>query len=109
MILSVCLKSNTGLGLSLLPCPGIPLRFFNLLKFTGGLMLTAFLLVLFVRLGFISGSVWVLTAAVGTLVVKIFPLTLVLFAIVGAGYPLFLLQPEVTPWNIKTTCKMRST
>jgi hypothetical protein len=44
---------------------------------------------LFVGLGFLTGSVWVLTAAVGALMVKIFPMTLVFFAIVAAGYLAF--------------------
>jgi hypothetical protein len=52
-------------------------------------MLTTFLLVLFVGLGFLSGSVWVLTAAIGALVAKLFPITLVFFAIVGAAYLAF--------------------
>ncbi len=49
-------------------------------------MLTTFLLVLLVGLGFVSGSLWILTAAVGALIAKMFPLALVLFAIVGAAY-----------------------
>ncbi len=68
---------------------GFLILFFNLLKFTGGLMLTTLLLVFLVGLGFVSGSIWVLTAAVGALLVKMFPLTLVFFAIAGAGYLAF--------------------
>jgi hypothetical protein len=89
MTLGVCPKPYTGLMPTQLAYDDFSILFFKLLKFTGGLMLTTFLLVLFVGLGFISGSVWVLTAAVGTLVVKMFPLTLVFFAIVGAGYLAF--------------------
>jgi hypothetical protein len=63
--------------------------FFHLRQITEVKLLTIFLIMLFVGLGFLTGSVWVLTAAVGALMVKIFPMTLVFFAIVAAGYLAF--------------------
>jgi hypothetical protein len=66
-----------------------PFLFIHLLKTTGGFVLTTLLLVLLVGLGFVSGSIWILSAAIGALVVKMFPLTLVFFAVVGAGYLAF--------------------
>ncbi len=43
------------------------------------------LLVAAVILGFISGSVWLFTAALGVLMVKMFPILLVAIAIGGGG------------------------
>jgi hypothetical protein len=64
-------------------------HFIHLLKITGGFVLTTLLLVLLVGLGFVSGSIWILSAAIGALVVKLFPITLVFIAIVGAAYLAF--------------------
>jgi hypothetical protein len=89
MILGFCPQLNTGPIPTQLAYAGFLILFFNLLKFTGGLMLTTLLLVFLVGLGFVSGSIWVLTAAVGALLVKMFPLTLVFFAIVAAVYLAF--------------------
>ena len=89
MILGFCPLSNNGPIPTQLAYAGFLILFFNLLKFTGGLMLTTLLLVFLVGLGFVSGSIWVLTAAVGALLVKMFPLTLVFFAIVAAVYLAF--------------------
>jgi hypothetical protein len=44
-----------------------------------------FLLVLATTLGFLSGSVWLFSIALGTLMVKMFPILLVAIALVGGG------------------------
>ena len=85
MILGVCPEPNAGPIPTELVYARFPFLFFNLLQH-GGFVLTTFLLVLLVGLGFVSGSIWILTAAIGALVAKLFPLALVLFAIVGAAY-----------------------
>lgn len=47
------------------------------------------LLVLAVVLGFVSGSIWLFTAAVGALMVNMFPILLVLLALVAAAFLIF--------------------
>lgn len=42
-------------------------------------------LVVAVALGFVSGSLWLFTAAIGALMVKMFPILLVFLAIAGIG------------------------
>ncbi len=51
-------------------------------------------LVLAVVFGFLSGSIWLFTAAVGALTVKLFPIVLVFFAIAGAAYLTFIYYRE---------------
>ena len=46
-------------------------------------------LVVALALGFVSGSIWLFTAAVGALMVKMFPILLVLLALGGAGFLAF--------------------
>ena len=46
-------------------------------------------LVVAVVLGFVSGSFWLFTAAVGVLMVKIFPILLVFLAVAGIGFLAF--------------------
>jgi hypothetical protein len=46
-------------------------------------------LVTAVVLGFVSGSIWLFTAAIGALMVKMFPILLVFLAIVGIGFLAF--------------------
>ncbi|MBK6510928.1 MAG: hypothetical protein IPG06_16775 [Haliea sp.] len=58
-------------------------------KNTGGFCLLTLLLVLAVVLGFISGSIWLFTAAVGALMVNMFPILLVLLALVAAAFLIF--------------------
>ena len=43
------------------------------------------LLVLAITLGFLSGSVWLFSIALGTLMVKMFPILLLAVALVGGG------------------------
>ena len=43
-------------------------------------------LVVAVVLGFVSGSIWLFTAAVGALMFKMFPILLVFLAIVGISF-----------------------
>ncbi len=43
------------------------------------------LLIAAVILGFLSGSIWLFTAALGALMVKMFPILLVAIAIAGGG------------------------
>ena len=47
------------------------------------------LLVLAVVLGFLSGSIWLFSAAVGALMVKMFPILLVLLVLAGAAFLAF--------------------
>ncbi len=47
------------------------------------------LLVFAVVLGFLSGSIWIFTAAVGALMVKMFPILLVLLALGAAAFLAF--------------------
>jgi hypothetical protein len=47
------------------------------------------LLVLAVVLGFLSGSIWLFTAAVGALMIKMFPILLVLLVLAGAAFLVF--------------------
>ena len=46
-------------------------------------------LVVAVVLGFVSGSIWLFSAAVGVLMVKMFPILLVFLAIAGIGFLAF--------------------
>ena len=46
-------------------------------------------LVVAVVLGFVSGSIWLFSAAVGALMVKMFPILLVFLTIVGIGFLAF--------------------
>ena len=46
-------------------------------------------LVIAVALGFVSGSLWLFSAAVGALMVKMFPILLVFLAIAGIGFLAF--------------------
>jgi hypothetical protein len=52
-------------------------------------VLLTLLLVFAVVLGFVSGSIWLFTAAVGALMVKMFPILLVLLALGAAAFLIF--------------------
>jgi hypothetical protein len=53
--------------------------------FKQGGILISLLLVLAAVLGFLSGSIWLFTAALGALMVKMYPILLIAIAIAGGG------------------------
>lgn len=55
------------------------------LNFNTGEPMLSLLLMAAVFLGFLSGSIWLFTAALGALMVKMFPILLVAIAIAGGG------------------------